>query len=72
MTADTFPCRLIAKGASGGRGRLSSKTSHGAVVRVIVKLERGEQVRELSTLHLTPNVSVVLPGGPGGRVCLRD
>merc|ERR1719397_91670 len=35
---------LIAKGASGGRGRLSSKTSHGAVVRVIVKLERGEQL----------------------------
>ena len=34
--------RLIAKGASGGHGRLSRKSSHGAVVTAIMKLTKGE------------------------------
>ena len=34
-------CRVIAKGASGGHGRLSRKSSHGAIIKAIIKLKRG-------------------------------
>ena len=33
--------RVIAKGASGGHGRLSRKSSHGAIIKAIIKLKRG-------------------------------
>ena len=33
--------RVIAKGASGGYGWLSSKSSHGAIIKAIIKLYRG-------------------------------
>ena len=32
---------MIAKGASGGHGRLVRKSSHGAVITVLLKLEKG-------------------------------
>ena len=33
---------VIAKGASGGHGRLVRKSSHGAVITVLLKLEKGK------------------------------
>ena len=39
MTPVNF--RVIAKGASGGHGRLSRKSSHGAIIKAIIKLKRG-------------------------------
>ena len=37
-------CRVIAKGASGGHGRLSRKSSHGAIIKAIIKLKRGFEI----------------------------
>jgi hypothetical protein len=35
---------VIAKGASGGHGRLSRKSSHGAIIKAIIKLKRGLEI----------------------------
>ena len=62
--------RLIAKGASGGHGRLSRKSSHGAVITVVIKLTKGinEPLRQRTDLPCRGRP--LHPGGAGGRVCL--
>merc|ERR1719323_1848555 len=50
---------LIAKGASGGHGRLSRKSSHAAVVTAIIKLNKGE-------------VLYVLVGQEGESACVHN
>ena len=42
--------RLIAKGASGGHGRLSRKSSHGAVVTAIIELTKGTTLMIITKL----------------------
>ena len=41
--------RVIAKGASGGHGRLSRKSSHGAVLTAIIRLNKGNGAHSHNT-----------------------
>ena len=50
---------LIAKGASCGHGRLSRKSSHGAVITVVIKLTKGD-------------VLYVLVGQEGESACVHN
>ena len=50
---------MIAKGASGGHGRLSRKSSHGAVITVVIKLTKGD-------------VLYVLVGQEGESACVHN
>merc|ERR1719336_2380443 len=50
---------LIAKGASGGHGRLSRKSSHGAVVTAIIELTKGD-------------IIYVLVGQEGESACVHN
>ena len=61
---------MIAKGGSGGHGRLSRKSSHGATLMAIVKLNRGERVMLMIKLTRGEPVMLMVKINRGERVML--